>query len=162
MEVVEIEIEISDTLVFSAAVDLIKFKKILGSEWNLEKAVKNSTTILFNITPSIIEDNILDLVWLNLDWGKLIDTFSDSNDSVMKVNGYLVNYKDWIRFKPGFVKTSRKFIIDVEEKKDGSEVILIQSLRPYPTFSIKNFIDTFQFTYGSNKWGFGVENITSK
>lgn len=148
------EIEITGKSRAEAEIDLDNYRKVLGETWDNKRAVLESAKVKY-IDGPMTKAQFKQLLWLGLDWGKIIDTFTDLKDSKMQVRLFDVKYKDWVKYYPGaFDESARKFDID-EEKKSGEDIILIQSMIKTPSFTIKNFIDNGQFIYGQqarSKW----------
>ena len=151
------EIEIVGDSIGEATVDLNKFKAVLGKTWNLKAAVMDSTKI--NMCRLQNEIDFLKCVWLTLNWGKLMNVFDKTKDKEMNVKAYAVRYKGWPMFSPK-VTDGRKFEIDVEEK-EGTDIMLVQSLCKDMSFNLKNFIDNTQFRYGypPKKWGVDLSGL---
>lgn len=156
---IKVEIELVGESLAEAVIDLGKFKRVLGGNWSLERAVSESARIT-KLT-AMTTEQFLKYMWLMLDWGKLINAFDKTKENEMVVKAYAVNYRGWPMFSPGSTN-GRKFGVGVSEE-EGNDVILVQSLCKGVSFNIKNFIDNNQFRYGfppkGKKWEMDVSGL---
>ena len=148
------ELEIMGESIGEATVNLDLFKKKLSETWNLESATKESAQITKMDSNHLNTESFMDVIWLALNWGKLIEVFKDIPKDEMKIKVYKVTYRNWRMFKPEFISIdAREFKLAEEDVAEGEDIIVMQDLRKDLGFSIKNFIDNLQFKYAFEKWG---------
>jgi len=147
------QIKIDGKPVAEVEVDLNNLRRELAKTWKLEESVKKSIKI---IDKGILSaEELYATVYLYMDWGTIIQQFAYDMSPKMKVKVYDAKFKNWTRYLPGVVHNPREYELK-ELKGDGHGHMLVQSLVANPSFTLRQFINVWQFIYGkSNPWSMG-------
>ena len=144
------ELVINQNYFAKCELDISKFKSLLVKDFDLKKAIYQSTKI--KEIKVIEKATLLEALWLGINWGTIIDMFNDINNKIMTIKFHDCMLFNFRRYYPGERNvdgTSWKF---EEEDLNTDGTIMIQSFLRNPNSSIEDFLSNQFFNYGKRDW----------
>ena len=84
------ELKIIGNPLVEATVNLRNFRKIIQKEYDMEKAVKSSLTIRKNLFPKERLTEVINFIYLGVNWGSIIDLSKDIHKDTINLKLYPV------------------------------------------------------------------------
>lgn len=144
------EIEIQGKPRAEAIIDVDKFKEVLGTEWDLEKAVRLSTKVMYALE-DVKLDNFVEFIYMALDWTEIIDNLKIFSGDEIKIELFKIKCRDMVTYDADLINPSTNLIKLNETRFNGEDVILKQSMIKNPAFTVRNYIINKIFNYSLKK-----------
>lgn len=146
------KIEIIPEEKLTGELDLNKFENVMKSTaLNIRKAVAESISILKNDTGWSIK-YIIDVLIAELDWGAILMNFKYKTTDKMHFKMLPIKFEDKIEYEKYAKSVDFKKIILKENRKNGTNLILINSFNPNADHNIDMWIARSTFPYPESDW----------
>ena len=145
------EVMVAETPTATLRLDYGKFKQDFKASLDLKKSFMRHTHIVEH-SSTFGKNDILEFVYLSLNWGKIVGTLNLATDSPKMIHLFMCTIKDFVKYTPGTIDAKKRVIHFNENKVASDDLLIVHTMVPIPNHHLEELLAKHLFDYTETRW----------